>query len=87
MLLSLSRRMQTQLARVLQEVQWLGLRLDPNTEVQLPSVCVLCSTRTMPACLPRFKRQQPPWYHTDRPLCLPVQVASWKSAEFSIDAF
>ena len=25
--------MQSQLARVLLEVQWLGLRLDPNTEV------------------------------------------------------
>ena len=28
-------RMQAQLARVLQEVQWVGLRLDPKTEVQL----------------------------------------------------
>ena len=32
-------RMQTQLARVLQEVQWLGLRLDPKTEVKMPTAC------------------------------------------------
>lgn len=56
-------RMQAQLGRVLQEVQWLGLRLDPKTEVDLSlhvaqspkhprAACFAAHTDTHITCIP-----------------------------------
>lgn len=70
--------MQSQLARVLQEVQWLGLRLDPNTEVQASQQLHVV--------------QYQEWYHTDWQCVqhhLPAQVASLQreSVACSIERF
>ena len=59
--------MQAQLARVLQEVQWLGLRLDPNTEVQAPAACCAHMARSN---LPGITWQRSTWYHTDKQCCI-----------------